>query len=82
MTAGTIDRTGPARAPREALVAALMQHGRALDVTIARLRAKKPIAAVGIAFAAQEVETVPITASDAPLDLVLTEREVIDFRGG
>jgi 5-formyltetrahydrofolate cyclo-ligase len=44
------------------------------------LRAKKPIAAVGIAFAAQEVETVPITASDAPLDLVLTENETIDLR--
>jgi 5-formyltetrahydrofolate cyclo-ligase len=50
------------------------------DLTIARLRAKKPIAAVGIAFAAQEVETVPITASDAPLDLVLTENETIDLR--
>jgi 5-formyltetrahydrofolate cyclo-ligase len=50
------------------------------DLTIARLRAKKPIVAVGIAFAAQEVETVPITASDAPLDLVLTENETIDLR--
>ena len=51
------------------------------DLTIAALRAKKPIVAVGIAFAAQEIETVPITPRDARLDYVLTEREVIDCRG-
>src|SRR5262245_6961297 len=50
------------------------------DMTLNALRAKKPIAAVGIAFAAQEVDTVPITPRDARLDLVLTERETIDFR--
>ena len=51
------------------------------DMTINSLRASKPITAVGIAFAAQEIDAVPITARDARLDLVLTEREVIDFRG-
>ena len=50
------------------------------DMTIAALRAKKPIVAVGIGFAAQEVEQVPITPRDARLDLVLTEREMIDVR--
>jgi 5-formyltetrahydrofolate cyclo-ligase len=50
------------------------------DLTLAHLRAKKPITAVGIAFAAQEIETVPRTAFDAPLDLVLTEAEIIDLR--
>jgi 5-formyltetrahydrofolate cyclo-ligase len=50
------------------------------DLTIAQLRAKKPIAAVGIAFAAQEIESVPRTAFDARLDLVLTENETIDLR--
>lgn len=50
------------------------------DLTLAHLRAKKPITAVGIAFAAQEIETVPRTAFDARLDLVLTETEIIDFR--
>src|SRR5207237_558374 len=50
------------------------------DMTIAALRAKKPIVAVGIAYAIQEVPAVPITPRDARLDLVLTEREVIDFR--
>jgi 5-formyltetrahydrofolate cyclo-ligase len=51
------------------------------DMTIAALRAKKPVTAIGIAFAAQEIDAVPITPRDARLDLVLTEREVIDFRG-
>jgi 5-formyltetrahydrofolate cyclo-ligase len=50
------------------------------DMTIAGLRAKKTIHAVGIGFAAQEIASVPTTPRDAPLDLVLTEREVIDCR--
>jgi 5-formyltetrahydrofolate cyclo-ligase len=51
------------------------------DMTINRLRAIKPVLAIGIAYAAQEVPAVPFTARDARLDLVLTEREVIDCRG-
>jgi 5-formyltetrahydrofolate cyclo-ligase len=51
------------------------------DMTIARLRARKPVTAVGIAFAALEVPEVPTTPRDARLDLVLTEREVIAFKG-
>jgi 5-formyltetrahydrofolate cyclo-ligase len=47
------------------------------DMTITALRAQKPIVAVGIAFAAQEIAEVPSTPRDARLDLVLTEREVI-----
>jgi 5-formyltetrahydrofolate cyclo-ligase len=35
---------------------------------------------MGIAFAAQEITSVPATERDARLDFVLTEREVIDFR--
>lgn len=50
------------------------------DLTIAKLRAAKPIVAVGVAFAAQEVPEIPQTPRDARLDLVLTEREVIDCR--
>src|ERR1044071_5268435 len=50
------------------------------DMTINRLRALKPVKAVGIAYAAQEVPDVPVTERAATLDLVLTEREVIDFR--
>jgi 5-formyltetrahydrofolate cyclo-ligase len=51
------------------------------DMTIARARSIKPMVAVGIAFAAQEIPEVPVTPRDARLDLVLTEREVIDLRG-
>jgi 5-formyltetrahydrofolate cyclo-ligase len=51
------------------------------DTTINALRAAKAITAVGIAFANQEIDHVPITPRDARLDLVLTEREVIDFSG-
>jgi 5-formyltetrahydrofolate cyclo-ligase len=50
------------------------------DMTIAGLRAQKKITAVGIAFAAQEVPAVPNTPRDERLDLVLTERGMIDFR--
>ena len=51
------------------------------DMTIARLRSRKTITAVGIAFAMQEVSTVPATERDARLDLVLTEREAIAIKG-
>ena len=51
------------------------------DMTINALRAKKKAIAIGVAFAAQEIPKVPATERDARLDLVLTEREVIDFRG-
>jgi 5-formyltetrahydrofolate cyclo-ligase len=50
------------------------------DMTIMKLRALKPVIAIGLAFAVQEVAEVPNTPRDARLDLVLTEREVIDFR--
>ena len=50
------------------------------DMTIVGLRARKAIATIGLAFAAQEIAAVPATPHDARLDLVLTEHEVIDFR--
>jgi len=50
------------------------------DMTIDALRRKKPTLAIGIAFAVQEIDAVPITPRDVRLDLVLTEREVIDCR--
>jgi 5-formyltetrahydrofolate cyclo-ligase len=50
------------------------------DMTIARIRAMKPVMAIGLAFAAQEVGKVPATSFDQRLDLVLTEDETIDFR--
>jgi 5-formyltetrahydrofolate cyclo-ligase len=48
------------------------------DLTLNALRAEKPVVAIGLAFAAQEIADVPALSHDARLDLVLTEREVID----
>jgi 5-formyltetrahydrofolate cyclo-ligase len=50
------------------------------DMTIARLRGMKPVIALGIAYAAQELAEIPATPRDAALDLVLTERETVDLR--
>src|SRR5215471_7629181 len=50
------------------------------DMTISGLRAMKPVLAIGLAFAVQEIAAVPATPRDARLDLVLTERGAIDFR--
>jgi 5-formyltetrahydrofolate cyclo-ligase len=50
------------------------------DMTVNALRGRKSVAAVGLAYAAQEVPSVPTTERDATLDLVLTERDVIDCR--
>jgi 5-formyltetrahydrofolate cyclo-ligase len=48
------------------------------DMTLAAARARRAVSAVGIAYAAQEVATVPAGPRDEPLNLVLTEREVIE----
>jgi 5-formyltetrahydrofolate cyclo-ligase len=42
------------------------------DRTLARLRARKPVRAIGLAYAAQEVPAVPMDATDQRLDGVLT----------
>ena len=49
------------------------------DRTLERLRARGPVLAVGFAFAAQEVETVPTDAFDQRLDAVVTEKGVTVF---
>ncbi|MBI1170454.1 5-formyltetrahydrofolate cyclo-ligase [bacterium] len=46
------------------------------DRTLQGLRARHPTLAVGFAFAAQEVDEVPIDDFDQRLDAVVTEREV------
>jgi 5-formyltetrahydrofolate cyclo-ligase len=50
------------------------------DFTLAHLRKIKPIVAIGLGFAAQEIEAVPALAHDVPLDYVLTEQKAFDFR--
>ncbi|MCX7889232.1 MAG: 5-formyltetrahydrofolate cyclo-ligase [Rhodobacteraceae bacterium] len=47
------------------------------DRTLAGLRAAGPVTAIGFAFAAQEVEAVPVEPTDARLDLIVTEAGVI-----
>jgi 5-formyltetrahydrofolate cyclo-ligase len=46
------------------------------DEAIARLRQKRRIGVVGLAFETQQVEEVPLTPRDQKLDLVLTEAGV------
>jgi 5-formyltetrahydrofolate cyclo-ligase len=46
------------------------------DRTLELLRAKKSITAIGIAYAAQEVDSVAHDSHDQPLDFVMTERDV------
>jgi 5-formyltetrahydrofolate cyclo-ligase len=50
------------------------------DYTLAHLRKVKAIAAVGIAFAVQEIKAVPALPHDVALDYVLTEKKMFDFR--
>jgi 5-formyltetrahydrofolate cyclo-ligase len=47
------------------------------DRTLAALRAEGPVLAIGFAWAAQEAADLPLEASDEPLDLIVTEAEVI-----
>jgi len=49
------------------------------DHTLAHLRKVKPIA-IGLAFAAQEIEAIPVMQHDVALDFVLTEKQAFDFR--
>lgn len=48
------------------------------DATIAHLRKKNPyLLAIGVAFAFQEVEALPREPHDAKLDMIVTEKELI-----
>lgn len=49
------------------------------DRTLARLRATKPIHAVGVAYGVCEVPAVPYEAHDQTLDAVVTEQEAVFF---
>ena len=50
------------------------------DYTLAHLRKVKAIAAIGIAFAVQQIKAIPALSHDVALDYVLTEKKVFDFR--
>ncbi len=49
------------------------------DRSLERLRAMKPVRAVGVAYGVCEVASVPYEAHDQTLDAVLTERDTIFF---
>jgi 5-formyltetrahydrofolate cyclo-ligase len=50
------------------------------DYTFAHLRKAKAVIGIGLAFAIQEIETIPALSHDVALDYVLTEHETLDFR--
>lgn len=47
------------------------------DITLAALRQKKDVTAVGLAYAAQEVLYIPEEPHDQPLDFIVTEKDTI-----
>lgn len=49
------------------------------DRTLERLRARRPVRAIGFAYAAQEVEHALTEAADQPLDLIVTENETLEI---
>lgn len=49
------------------------------DITLTLLRAQRAAIAIGVAFSAQEVEAVPVSARDVTLDTVITENDVLWF---
>jgi len=51
------------------------------DRTLALLRRRRPVIAVGVAYAAQEVPAVPRGPHDQALDWIVTEREAIEPEG-
>lgn len=51
------------------------------DMTIRAARAQKPVTVIGLAYSIQQFDQVPVSERDERLDLVLTERELIDCRG-
>ncbi|MFY9627598.1 MAG: 5-formyltetrahydrofolate cyclo-ligase [Methylocystis sp.] len=51
--------------------------GGIYDATLTALRAKHPVAAIGLAYAVQEADAVPTEPHDQKLDYIITERETI-----
>ncbi|WP_324754387.1 5-formyltetrahydrofolate cyclo-ligase [Roseovarius sp. Pro17] len=49
------------------------------DRTLERLRARGAVLAIGYAYGAQEAADLPLEPTDQPLDMIVTEDEVIEF---
>ncbi len=52
------------------------------DRTLARLRKSRPVYVLGLAFAGQEIDAVPVDSHDQRLDAIVTETEFIEVTGG
>ena len=50
------------------------------DRTLEQLRARRGTLAIGFAFDAQEAEALPLEPTDQPLDMIVTESRVLDFK--
>ncbi|AJE46245.1 5-formyltetrahydrofolate cyclo-ligase [Celeribacter indicus] len=92
MVAGAFGAAVPARSEPvepDVLIVPLLAFDRAghrlgygggfYDRTLARLREGRDVFAVGLAFAGQELSGLGLEPTDAPLDAVVTEREVLTF---
>ncbi len=51
--------------------------GGIYDATLNALRAKHPVTAIGLAYATQEADEIPVEPHDQKLDFIVTERETI-----
>ncbi len=49
------------------------------DRTLEGLRARGAVLAIGYAYSAQEAADLPLEPTDQPLDMIVTEREIIEF---
>lgn len=49
------------------------------DRTLEMLRARRPTLAIGFAYSAQEAASLPLEPTDQPLDVIVTENEVLSF---
>ena len=49
------------------------------DRTLELLRAKRPTLAIGVAYATQMAEILPLESTDQPLDMMITEEKIINF---
>ncbi|MEL6618683.1 MAG: 5-formyltetrahydrofolate cyclo-ligase [Pseudomonadota bacterium] len=52
------------------------------DRTLQGLRARRATLAIGFAYGAQQMQSLPLEPTDQPLDLIVTDTEIIDVSGG
>ena len=49
------------------------------DRTLERLRSMRPTVAIGLAYAGQRAEVLPVEPTDQPLDMIVTQQGVLRF---